>query len=151
MEEFNLEEIISQDSGIYARWLIGRVRHLMSKERQKELVPYHVTSPQAFILFVLKHLGHNASLAELARYCGRGINTLSVQMIRLEKDGLVKKVKEVPRSKILKFYLTEKGIETYYPSSKKESEIAAMSVLSEEERQQLVSMLKRIKSALERK
>jgi DNA-binding MarR family transcriptional regulator len=44
----------------------------------------------------------------------------------------------------LKYELTKKGIAAYKISNKMESEIAIMSVLSEEERQQFIAILQKV-------
>jgi DNA-binding MarR family transcriptional regulator len=62
----------------------------------------------------------------------------------MEKEGLVKKIRETPNSVNLTFELTEKG-HTIYESCKKEKSIKAiMSVLSKEELQELISILEKI-------
>jgi DNA-binding MarR family transcriptional regulator len=139
-----MEEIISQDTSLYARLLLGRARHGMLNARQKELTPYHISPRQAYILFILSNLGHKATLTELATHCDRGLNTLSIQMSKMEKDGLVKKAREVPKSTLLSFELTEKGMEIFKKSAEQKADRAIMSVLSEEERVQLIAMLQKI-------
>jgi DNA-binding MarR family transcriptional regulator len=62
----------------------------------------------------------------------------------MERDGLVTKLRENPRSVLLKYELTRKGIDAYKISSKLKSEKAIFSVLSEEERQQLISILEKV-------
>jgi DNA-binding MarR family transcriptional regulator len=62
----------------------------------------------------------------------------------MERDGLIKKLRENPRSVLLKYELTKKGIEAYKTSSKMKSEKAIFSVLSEEERQQLISIMNKV-------
>ena len=139
-----LDKITAGDSRLYCRYLIGEVRHLLLKARQKELSPYHIAPRQAFILWVLYNLGHRATLAELALNSERKINNMSTQMSGMEKKGLVKKVKETPGSKLLSFELTKKGIFTYEKGFEMEADRAIMSVLSDEERQQLILLLKKI-------
>jgi DNA-binding MarR family transcriptional regulator len=65
-------------------------------------------------------------------------------MAKMEKDGLVKKSREVPKSTLLNFELTDKGREVFKKSSEQKADRAIMSVLSEDERQQLISMLQKI-------
>ena len=62
----------------------------------------------------------------------------------MERDGLIKKLRENPRSVLLKYELTKKGIDAYKISSKLKSEKAIFSVLSEEERLQLISILEKV-------
>ena len=140
----SLEEYLSRNSSVYSRHLIGKTRHLMFWARQKELAPYNIQTRQAYILFILYHLNHKATLAELSKYTDRKIGTLSIQMTRMERDGLVTKSRETPKSALLKYELTEKGREAYKISNKMKSEKEIMSVLSEEERQQLISILSKL-------
>ena len=140
----NMEEITARDSSLYARLLLGRARHLMVKARQKELNPYHISPRQANVIFVLYNLGHKATLSELAKHTDRENNTLSIQLTRMERDGIVKKVRETPKSTLISFELTEKGIETYNFAKQSKTIKQIMSVLSEEERQELIGILKKI-------
>ena len=145
-----MDIIIPKDSGVYARNLLGRLRHLMFRARQRELDPLNISPRQLYILFLLYSIGHKTTLAELARYTDRGIATLSIQLTKMEKDGLVKKVREKPKSALLKFELTDKGLILNKSANKMKSEKAIMSILSEEECQQLISMLKKLISEAEK-
>jgi DNA-binding MarR family transcriptional regulator len=80
-------EIIPQDSTLHVRYLIGKARHTLFSVRRKELAPFGVSPRQANILTILDKLGRKTTLVEMARYTDREINTLSMQMMRMEKDG----------------------------------------------------------------
>ena len=134
----------SRDSSIYSRYLIGKARHLMFRARQKELKPYLISPRQANVLLILNNLGNKATLTELARQTDRGLNTLSIQMSRMEKDGLVTRVRETPKSNQLRFELTEKGLNIHNQIKDIISVKDIMAVLSEKERQQLISALEKI-------
>jgi DNA-binding MarR family transcriptional regulator len=153
MEErcFNVvEEIMSKDNALYSQYLIAKVHHFMLRVRQKELAPYHIAPRQGYILLVLNSLGHKATLVELARYCDRRVNNMSIQMARMEKKGLVKKTREVPGSSLLKFELTKIGINSL-KNDKMIIEKSIMSILSEKEFQQLIPTLKKILNEAEKK
>ena len=123
-------------------WLaISWARHILYRARQKELSPYYLTPRQAYLLFIIHNLGGNTSLSELSKHSHRGVSSLSVQLTRMEKDGLVKKIKERPKSNILKYDLTRKGIEAYYASNRIASIDKIMSVLSEEEVKTILAIL----------
>ncbi len=139
-----MPEIISRDSNLYARYLLGKARHLMFQARQRELRPYHISPRQANTLIIVYKLGEKATLAELAKNTDRGINTLSMQVTLMEKDGLVKKVRATPKSNQLRFELTKKGLNTYNKIKKITSVKTIMSSLSEDQRQLLISMLETI-------
>jgi DNA-binding MarR family transcriptional regulator len=138
------DEKISSDSSRYTWLLLGRAREFMVKAREQELAPYHISHRQAYVADILYNLDHKATLSELAKHVDRGVNTLSYLMARMERDGLVKKVREKPKSTLLKFELTKKGIIAFKNSDKRESIYKIMSVLSEEEQQQLIVMMRKL-------
>jgi len=143
-------EIISQDSGLFARYLIGKARHSLLLARQKELSSHNISPRQANVVFVLSSLGNKATLAELAKYTDRGVSALSVQLTRMEKDGIVKKYRENPKSALLQFELTEKGLSIVKETNDKKAYKTIMSVLSEKQLQQLISMLQEVIQASEK-
>jgi len=137
-------EIVSRNSCIYARLLMGRARHAMLNARQKEVSPYHISPQQAYLLFILHNVGHKTTLPELVKYSRKNINTLSKELTMMAKDGLIQKTHETPKSTILTIHLTAKGLEIYDNTKKLKSDKAMLSALSEEERQRLISMLNKI-------
>ena len=145
-----MKRIVPQDSSEYARYLLGRVRFFMTRARQHELRPYQISPRQAYILFILHNLGHSTTLNELAWQTDRKINTLSTNMTKMEKYGLVKKIRETPNSTHLRFELTEKGLDTYLKCNKEKSINDIMSVLSEEELKQLILMLEKMTNKAQR-
>ena len=65
-------------------------------------------------------------------------------MTAMEKDGLVKKIREVPKSNKLSFDLTEKGLDAFNQSKDFKIDKAIMSVLSKEELKLLMALLNKI-------
>jgi DNA-binding MarR family transcriptional regulator len=139
-----MEDPNKKNSSLYARLLISRARDMTLNARQKDLAPFNVSSRQAYILRVLFQLGHKATLTELAKHNEREVNTLSVQMTRMVEDGLVKKVRKTPKSTLLSFELTEKGLETYKQTSKMKTDRAILGALTAAERSQLVKLLEKV-------
>jgi DNA-binding MarR family transcriptional regulator len=134
----------SQNSAIYSRLLIGKARHLLLRARQKELSPFQISPRQANVLAIIYQLGEDANLAHLAECSNRNTNTLSIQMKRMEADGLVTKVRTNPKSNQLRFELTAKGFDAYKNGQKMKSVKEIMTVLTEAERQQLITLLEKV-------
>jgi DNA-binding MarR family transcriptional regulator len=145
-----LIKIIPKDDMEYSRYLLGRVRFFMTRARQYELTPYHISPRQAYILFLLYTMGSGMTLRELAWQTDRKINTLSVNMSKMERDGLVKKIRDTPNSIQFSFTLTEKGLNTYQNCMREDSIKAIMSVLSKAELKQFISMLENITAKAEK-
>lgn len=139
-----MEESKIRDNSVYARYLLSKARFFMVKARQKELAPYEISSRQVFIMDIIYNLGHKVTLTELAKYSNRGIGTISVQLTKMEREGLIMKVRGNPSSTLLKFELTEKGLDIYHSCQKLKGINTIMSALSEEELQQFINMLEKI-------
>jgi DNA-binding MarR family transcriptional regulator len=124
--------------------LIGRLNHLIVQLRQKELSPYQIPVRQLYVLRTIRDLGSNATLSEVARMVERETHVISKQAIRMEKDGLIKRTKNTPKSNLLKLELTEKGLEMAQMSVHSKGLDALFSSMSEEERRQFESILTKI-------
>ena len=137
-------EAKSKNSLMYSRLLIGKTRQLLFRARKKELDVYSITPRQAHVLTCIYELGEKADLSALAERTERNINTLSINMTKMEQAGLVKKIRDTPKSTKLRFELTETGFNIYQNVRKLKSAKTIMSALSEEERQQLIALLEKI-------
>jgi DNA-binding MarR family transcriptional regulator len=124
--------------------LIGRLNHTIVQLRQKELSPYQIPVRQLYVLRTIRALGANATLSEVARQVERETHVISKQAIRMEKDGLIKRTKNTPKSNLLKLELTEKGLEMAQMSVRSKGLDALFSSLSEEERRQFESILNKV-------
>ena len=72
-------------------------------------------------------------------------HSISEAVDRMEKDELVKKAENPKRKKSIRIQLTEKGYETYCKIAKQDFFHKLFSTITEEERQQLTWILKRLR------
>ena len=129
----------------YNLWvLVAQTRHAMFKARQEELIRYNIPARQAAVLFAIQAIGDKATPAEISRWLFRKSHSVSELLSRMEKQGLVKRVKDLDKRNLVRVTLTEKGREAYNQSTKRESIHKIMSSLSEEKRQQLRSCLQQL-------
>ena len=139
-------EILSSGDQYHDLWLlIAFTRDAILNARQIELGLYNTTSRRAGILFFIQTLG-NPTPAEISRHIFRKASSVSELLGRMERNGLIKKVKDPTRQNRIRVMLTEKGHEVYHQSTKRESIRRIMSSLSDEEIQQLMSYLMRIRN-----
>ena len=122
--------------------LIGRVNHTIVLLRQKELSQYHIPVRQLHVLRTIQELGSKATLSDIATQVERETHVISKQAIRMEKDGLITRTKNTPKSNLLE--LTEKGLEMAKMSGQGKALDILFSSLSEEERLQIESILNKI-------
>ena len=69
---------------------------------------------------------------------------ISRQAANMEKDGLIKRIQDTPKSRLFRLELTERGLEMVKFARKSEAIDAILSFLNKEDRQKMESMLKRI-------
>ena len=130
----------------YDTWiLLSRVYHMIAKLRRLELAKYNIQPVQAYILFILHALGGETSPTELARYAYEHKSAISDILIRMEKQGLITKIKKVIGNGRVKVKLTEKGEESLRLSLEREFLRQVMTGLTPEKTAQLESYLELIR------
>jgi DNA-binding MarR family transcriptional regulator len=128
--------------------LIGNLHHKMFGLRQKELSQYNITARQLHILRIIEGLGANSTISAIAKTADRKLDVISRQAIMLEKDGFIQRIKDTPKSRLLKIKLTEKSLELLKVVKQSEGMKAVLSVLTKEEREQLDLILNRLQIKL---
>jgi DNA-binding MarR family transcriptional regulator len=130
--------------------LFGDVYHQLVLVRQRELTEYHIPIRQLHALRTLQQLGSKATISELAIIMGRKPNVISRQVVRMENDGLIKRIKSRPKSNQLRLELTEKGLNILKISTKsKENTIDSIfAFLTVEDRQKIESIFNTVLTRL---
>ena len=128
--------------------LLRQTYSLIYKAVEDELrlsgnVPY----TQAAVLFVVKAIGERATPAEISRWFLREQHTVSALLSRMEKQGLLRKTKDLERKNLVRVTLTDKGEEALRKGMKEETTISKiMSRLSNEEQDRLRGHLEKLRS-----
>jgi len=139
-------ENISREDECYSAWLLlGKVRRIMLRVREQELRQWGVTPEQAGVLHIIHYAGEKITPSEISRLTLREPHTVSALISRMEKSGLVKKVKDMDRKNLVRVTLTEKGRQAYLESAKRQSLHRIMSCLSKEECEQLRLCLEKLR------
>lgn len=126
--------------------MLHQARDAIFKVREKELKKYGISATKASVLFNIQAIGYKATPSEIARHLLRESHSVSSILDRMEKQGLVKKVKDLDRKNMVRVYLTDKGQKVYDKAAKRESICEIISCLSDEERRQLISSLKKLRN-----
>jgi DNA-binding MarR family transcriptional regulator len=131
--EVNLYILLDQTDGIVTNAVELEVKHL------------RITQPQVKILTILSRQGTPVTLEELSSWTLKEFNSVSTLINRMEKKGLVKKIK---KNEELKTYvtLTEKGSKLYHKGVTERSIHLIFDKLSEEEKKQLKDLLKKVRN-----
>ncbi|MFY9813928.1 MAG: MarR family winged helix-turn-helix transcriptional regulator [Dehalococcoidales bacterium] len=137
------KQILSESN--FDLWLlIGRVNHEIMLARQKELRQYNIPIQQTLFLYTLQSLGPKATISEVAKAMERTLAVTAQHAARMENYGLIKRIKNSPRSNLLRLELTDKGLEMVKLARKSHCVDSILSFLDMAERQQMESELTRI-------
>ena len=130
----------------HALWqMIRRTDRVIYKARQKELDRYGISADTASALFTVLRLGNQATPAEIARQLFLERNSVSEQLTRMEKDGLISKSRDLARRNAVRIEVTDKGYAAYLQSAKRRATKKIMSLLTTDEQEQLWSLLARLR------
>ena len=136
-----MEKTTLSVSGYDLFLLMGQISHFTQLVRKRELNQHHIAPQQLYVLRIIQEMGNNATLSEVAKHADRKINAICRQSIIMEKDKLIKRIKDTPKSRLLRMELTAKGRDMLKISKESKSINALYSVLGEEELQQTYSSL----------
>ena len=95
---------------------------------------------------IIKHLLKDArkKFSDIAKDCKVSTATVRNRVNKMEKDGLLKRVKDTPKSTLTRLELTSKGFEALESSKPLKSINYIMKFLSKEDREKMKSMLGQI-------
>jgi DNA-binding MarR family transcriptional regulator len=142
------EQTISEFN--FDTWLLmAKLNHRMFVLRQRELNEHNISSRQLYLLRSIKTLGVKATLSEISKEVDRKLDVISGQTAIMEKNGLVQRTRARARSRLLRIELTEKGLDILKIIYDSKSMNEVLSVLTDEETQQLHSVLNRLLIKLE--
>jgi len=135
---------VDQDYNLWV--LLNQVHTFMLNARETELMEYGTTTMQAAALFIANAIGETATPAAISRWFLRKPPAISGLLDRMEKAGLLVKVKDLPKKNWVRITLTEKGQKAYKQSLKRKSIHQITGCLSEEEREKLASILIKLRN-----
>lgn len=131
----------------YELWvLLHQLCHAISRAREAELRTIGITLVQAAVLFIVNTVEGPATPALISRWLFRKSHSVSELLERMEKEGLVKRVKNAGRKHSTRVVLTEKGEQAYQRARAELRSISEVfSCLSEEERSDFETNLKMLR------
>jgi len=139
------KELLSTDQD-YNLWVLMRqTRDAMTKSREKELEISGISSIQAAVLFTIQAIGREATPAEISRRLVREPHSVSGLLSRMEKQGLIKRIKDLPKRNMVRIVATEKGQAAYEESTKRIVMHEVMATLTESEQKELWETLQKLR------
>jgi len=136
-----MTDLTLADKGFTLWNLLAEVKDTIAKARRKELATYGIPMGRAYVLFAIRAIGKKARPTDIARLTCRETHSVSEMLIRMEKEGLVRKTKDLAQKDHVRIRLTDKGRRMYHHTTHRESIKRIISCLSEKEQEQLSSYL----------
>jgi len=127
--------------------LLQQVRDLMVAAKDSDLRQHNITVRQLAILDIISTLGGKVTPTELSTKIFRRPHSVSNLITRMENRGLVRRTINPDVKNRINITLTDKGKRILEDSIEPDTVPEIISCLSEQEIQQLISMLKRIRSS----
>lgn len=124
-----------------------QVGDIFVKIRERELLQQNLSATSAQILFLVDAMGKDVTPAKISRMLLREPHSVSGILMRMEKQGLIKRAKNMERKNLIRVTLTSKGENALRQAMKKEGVKHVMSKLTEEQRRQLKQSLSNLKEA----
>jgi DNA-binding MarR family transcriptional regulator len=130
-----------------ALWLLlMRTARVIGRARERELIDGSVSAQGFAVLLTILRQGPRATPASISRETVLERNTISQQLTRMEKDGLVNRVKDLERKNQVRIEITEKGYQGFLQAARRPITRTIMSVLSAEEHRLLWEVLAKLRS-----
>lgn len=131
----------------YTLWvLLNQVSNGMARAREKEVRPFGISAIQSAVMYLVKGMNGIATPTELSKWLLREPNTVSQLLIRMEKQGLVKRVRRPKDTGLVRVALTKKGEQVFRQHDESRKVIhKILSCLSQEEREFLWSIMQRLR------
>lgn len=133
-----------EDPDINLLIMFDQAGSVLTTAVELELKKLRMTQPQARILHMLSRENKPVTMDKLADWTFKGYNSVSTLINRMEKRGLVKKIK---KNGDLKTYIvpTEEGDITYHKKVTERSIHLIFDKLTDTEKKQLYNLLKKVR------
>jgi DNA-binding MarR family transcriptional regulator len=125
--------------------LLDQATTAMSRVADNELSQVGITMIQGAVLYFVKNAKEPVIPAHISRWLFREPHTVSQLLMRMEKQGLVKRTKNLDRKNQLRITLTEKGEQAYQKQIEMRGIGKILSTLSQEECDKLGAGLKKLR------
>jgi len=141
-----MEADVDSDRDFKLWVLLRQTCYAMIRARENELRQIGISSRQAAVLSIVKTVTVPATPAEISRWLFRQPHTVSGLLNRMEKQGLMRKVKDLERKNMIRIVLTEKGEQAYQRSRGVKVTDKILSCLSPKKRDSLRTYLKALRN-----
>lgn len=132
---------------IYDLWTMMEQAHSgITLARDRELEPHKLSTIKASALFIIDSIGPEATPAEISRWILRRPHSVSGLLDRMEKEGFIKKTKDLQKKNLVRVTITAQGRKAYSLSLKRKAFNQIFNVLTTDERENLYGYLDKLRT-----
>ena len=125
--------------------LLSQASNALGRVADSELSQVGISMMQAAVLVFVKNSKEPVIPAHISRWLFREPHTVSQLLMRMEKQGLVKRTKNLDRKNQVRITLTEKGEKAFQQQSEMRGIGRILSTLTPEECNKLGASLKKLR------
>ena len=135
---------------VNAWFLLGQTLMLLEKYQKKVFDEIGISSPQFYTIAAIKYLPPPVTATEIAKWVNRSTNAVNVTLTGMEKEGLVKRTRNLKDRRNLRLTLTKKSEEYFNKTITPyiNLPVEEMSSLSDNEVQTLIMLLQKLMKAV---
>ena len=135
----------ANDPRIKLHALLDSTRETIQKAIKMELAQYQISQSQVKVMHMLAQSEEGLTPGQLSESAIRELNSITTLINRMQKKGLVTKVKKDGDHKTY-VVLTDKGFDIYNNTVTERSITLIFDTLSDEEKSQLTSLLSKLQT-----
>jgi len=133
----------------FGLWLLySRTHQLIRKTRAREFDKYGIWGRCAAVVEMAMRMGRNATQAAIVNETNFERNTISEQLSRMERDGIIIRHRDLDRKNAIRIEVTEKGRKIYEDSRNHDSIDSALATLTEDEKLELWRIVSKIREKI---
>ncbi len=125
--------------------LLHNCSRAVNKVRQREISAFGMTASQSAIIRAIIRWGEEATSSKISEQLFLEPHSVSEQLKRMAKEGLIIKTRNQDKTRTIRLEVTEKGLELHKNTLVLDYSDRIMSVLTEEEKNELWSLLSKVR------
>lgn len=136
------------DDPIQGAWsLLQLTNDSIVKCAETAFTKVKLTPQQFYVLAAIKNIGDPALPTDVAKWLDRNTNTITLIIDRMEKDGLVSRVRDLKDRRALRLLISARGLKLYEQATKPSHELPKiiLSSLSQDELKTLIGLLGKVR------
>ena len=138
--------IKSDNQSFMALYILHQVNNSLNKCEAEVFKKVGLSLPQYMVLETIIYIGNPCTPSEVANFSDRNANSITLLIDRMEKRGLVTRVRDLKDRRTVRLSITEKGMAAYKRASKPHKQLLREMIptLNTEEIQELIRLLNKI-------